>query len=72
MLAADGDERVRASDIEPYIDPALKSRRAMTKLACRLWAAGMLDWVYEVLGEVVPFTVVKTVVRDGRDRLRLV
>ena len=65
MLAADGDERARASGIEPYIDPALKSRRAMTKLACRLWASGMLNWVYEILGEVAPFTVVKTVEAVG-------
>ena len=65
MLAEDGGERVQNSGIEPYVDPALRSRRAMTKLACRLWLAGMLGWVSEVLGEVSPFTVVKSVGVSG-------
>ena len=64
MLADDGEEIVRSSDVKPFTDPALRSRRSRTKLAAKMYAAGLLKPLQKIRGHVSPFTVVKKV-EDG-------
>ena len=64
MLDSEGDRKVLESDIVPYTDPSLRSRRARTHLAERLFLAGLLRPVSKVIGTVAPFTVVKKLLHD--------
>ena len=59
MLDPEGDEKMRESDVKPFVDPALRSRRSAIKLACRLWVAGLLRGAKKARGFIYPFTVVK-------------
>eukprot|EP00974_Lingulodinium_polyedra_P132909 11223612-Lingulodinium_polyedra.AAC.1 len=64
MLEPDGEQKVLASEIVPFTDAALRSRRARTRLAARLWASGLLRPVERVTGLVAPFTVVKKLLKE--------
>jgi hypothetical protein len=64
MLDPDGEKLVSNSDIVPYTDPGLQSRRARTALAARLWEAGQLRLVRQCFGYVSPFTVVKKILNS--------
>ena len=72
MLAEGWRAAVEASDIVPFTDPALRSRRAKQELAGRLWMAGLLTGVTEVKGTIHPFTVIKKVRGPGSYDMRLV
>eukprot|EP00972_Heterocapsa_arctica_P077454 11424815-Heterocapsa_arctica.AAC.1 len=71
MLEPDGIQKMDDAKVAPFIDTALKSRRAKTAMAGRLWASGLLVPVKAVRGRIHPFTVVKKIlrhpVRGGKD-----
>ena len=64
MLEQDPQQKMEESGILPFTDPALRTRRARTALAARLFAAGMLTPVMKVRGRMHPFTVVKKIIRS--------
>ena len=59
MLHPMGSERVIASEITPYVDPGLRSKRARVAWTIRMFEAGLLTFVDRIRGQVAPFTVVK-------------
>lgn len=59
MLCPDGPQRMKVSEVTPFTDPALKSRRAALRLACQLWMSGLLRGAKQIKGHIHPFTVFK-------------
>ena len=64
MLNPEGQALMAESDVTPYTDPALTSRRAKVQLAARMWVSGMLRGAKAIKGRIHPFTVVKKVERN--------
>eukprot|EP00974_Lingulodinium_polyedra_P114911 11128413-Lingulodinium_polyedra.AAC.1 len=61
MIRPDAEEHFAESDIVPFVDGALRSRRSRVRLAARLWRSGLLRTVSRRRGAVHPFTVIKKV-----------
>ena len=59
MLHEDGLERMKESQVVPYMDPHLRDKRQLLLLAVRSYRAGMLTTTTEAKGFVSMFTVVK-------------
>ena len=66
MLLPDWEKVIAGSDIKPYNDPILNSRKQRLRLAGRLWQSGMLTTGSVRRGSAAFFSVVHSVEEEHR------